>query len=77
MSDNYDNTNRGVLFPNNYKEDGDTKPDFLGNIDVEGSEFRLAAWKNTSKSGKSYLSLRVSEKDYKPEGKETESEVPF
>jgi uncharacterized protein (DUF736 family) len=79
MPDKYDNTNRGVLFPNKYKEDSDTKPHFLGNINVEGSEFRLAAWENTSKSGKDYLSIRVSEVDYKGEGKEKESssEVPF
>ncbi len=26
----YDNTNSGVLFANNYKEDGDSRPDFVG-----------------------------------------------
>jgi len=57
----YDNTNRGVLFPNQYKEDGDTKPDYLGNVNVNGEEWRLAAWANTSKKGNEYMSVRVSE----------------
>jgi len=75
----YDNTNRGVLFPNKYKEESDSKPHFLGTINVEGIEFRLAGWENTSKNGKDYISVRVSEMDYKGEGKEKESssEVPF
>ena len=57
----YDNTNKGALFPNSYKEDGDNKPDFLGNVNVEGEEWRLAAWSNTSKNGKDYLSINVSD----------------
>ena len=75
----YDNTNRGVLFPNNYKEESDSKPHFLGTINVEGTEFRLAGWENTSKNGKEYISIRVSDIDYKGEGKEKESssDVPF
>ena len=75
----YDNTNRGVLFPNKYKEESDSKPHFLGTINVEGIELRLAGWENTSKNGKDYISVRVSEMDYKGEGKEKESssDVPF
>ena len=75
----YDNTNRGVLFPNKYKEESDSKPHFLGTINVEGIEFRLAGWENTSKNGKDYISVRVSEMDYKGEGqeKESSSDVPF
>ena len=69
MSD-YDNTNSGVLFVNQYKEDGDSRPDFVGKLDVEGKEYRLAGWKNTSKAGKRYISVKVQE----PQEKE---EVPF
>ena len=36
----YDNTNSGVLFANKYKEDGDSRPDFVGTIDVKGTEYR-------------------------------------
>ena len=77
----YDNTNKGALFPNSYKEDGDKKPDYLGNVNVDGEEWRLAAWANTSKNGKDYLSITVSEPKEKaePNGKSTvdEDDVPF
>ena len=53
----YDNTNSGVLFANEYKEEGDSRPDFIGNVDVEGKEFRLAGWKNVSSKGKRYIAV--------------------
>ena len=74
----YDNTNSGVLFANKYKEDGDARPDFVGSLDVNGTEYRLAGWKNTSKAGKRYISVKVE--DAKPtdgEGGGTKEEVPF
>jgi uncharacterized protein (DUF736 family) len=70
----YDNTNSGVLFANKYKEEGDSRPDFVGTIDVDGTEYRLAGWKNTSKQGKRYISVKVE--DAKAEDKEKE-DVPF
>lgn len=78
----YDNTNKGVLFPNQYKEGGDSKPDYLGNINVNDAEWSLAAWANTSKNGKDYLSIRVSEPREKNETKQNSSEstddsIPF
>lgn len=56
----YDNTNRGVLFTND-KRGNERAPDFNGSINVEGKEFRLAAWAKTARSGKPYWSLSVSE----------------
>ena len=79
----YDNTNKGVLFPNQYKEDGDSKPDYLGSINVNDDEWSLAAWANTSKNGKEYLSIRVSEpREKRNETKQNSSEstddsIPF
>ena len=75
MSD-YDNTNKGAMFPNRYKEDGDKRPDHTGNLDVDGKEFKIAAWQSTSKAGNSYLSIRLTE----PEMSESSSdndEIPF
>lgn len=75
MSD-YDNTNRGAMFPNKYKEDGDKRPDHTGNLNVDGKEFKIAAWQSTSKAGNSYLSIRLTE----PEMSESSSdndEIPF
>jgi uncharacterized protein (DUF736 family) len=70
----YETENRGVLFPNRYKEDGDNKPDYTGNVDVQGEQWRLAAWENTSAKGNRYLSIAVSE----PKDKESDdTEVPF
>jgi uncharacterized protein (DUF736 family) len=80
----YDNTNKGVLFPNQYKEEGDSKPDYLGNVNVNGEEWSLAAWANTSKNGKDYLGVRVSEPREKSNGqqqqnssKDTDDSIPF
>ena len=75
MSD-YDNTNKGAMFPNRYKEDGDKRPDHTGNLDVDGKEYKIAAWQSTSKAGNSYLSIRLTE----PEMSESSSdndEIPF
>ena len=40
MSD-YDNTNRGAMFPNQYKEDGDKKPHYTGNLNVDGKDLKI------------------------------------
>ncbi len=59
----YDNTNSGALFKNSRKVEGDTLPDYTGNINVNGEEFYLSSWINKDKDGKSYMSLRVNLKD--------------
>lgn len=69
----YQTENRGVLFPNRYKEEDDNKPDYTGTVDVNGEPWRLAAWKNVSKKGNSYLSVAVSE----PKVSEEDEKVPF
>lgn len=56
----YDNTNTGALFRQEDKK-SDKHPDYTGKLDVEGADFRLAGWVKTSKSGKKFLSLKVSE----------------
>lgn len=61
----YDNTNRGVLFKNKDKQ-ADTHADSNGTINVDGVEYFLNAWKNTSKNGTPYLSLTVKRKDKQP-----------
>ena len=45
MPEEYDNTNSGALFKNNQKEK-DTQPDMSGVLNVEGTEYRVAAWSN-------------------------------
>ena len=40
----YDNTNRGQIWGNDKKET-DRHPDFKGDINIEGKEYWLSAWK--------------------------------
>ena len=75
MSD-YDNTNRGAMFPNKYKEDGDKRPDHTGNLNVDGKEFKIAAWSSTSKAGNDYLSVTITEPEMKSSSS-NDDEIPF
>jgi len=61
MEKQYDNTNRGSLFNNDRKEQ-ENHPDMTGTLDVGGVEYRISAWKRTSKAGQKYLSISVREK---------------
>ena len=72
----YDNTNRGALFPNKYKEDGDKRPDHTGNLNVDGKEFKIAAWQSTSKAGNDYLSVRITEPEMESSSS-NDDEIPF
>ncbi len=57
----YDNTNKGVLFKNQEKGEGDKKPDYTGKLNVNGKDYRLAGWLRESKSGTKFLSIAISE----------------
>jgi hypothetical protein len=61
----YDDNMRGVLFPN--KKTSEKSPDYTGKLNIDGKEWRLAAWRKESKAGNVFLSLKVSEF---PTGKE-------
>ena len=69
MAQQYDDTNRGVLFKNNRKE-ADNHPDYTGNINVGGVDYWLSAWIKTSAKGTKYMSLSVQPKE--PMGEETQ-----
>ncbi len=60
----YDNTNRGVLFKNDRREQ-DSHPHYRGSINVGGEEFWLSAWLKESEKGK-FMSLSVKPKDEAP-----------
>ena len=49
---------RGLAFPNSYKEEGDNKPDFTGEMRVFGQQFRVSIWKGLGRNGGEVLSIR-------------------
>ncbi len=56
----------GALFKNSYKEDeSDNKPNYTGTVKVRGTEYALAGWERVSKSGVTYISVKVSDKNEK------------
>ena len=64
----YDNNNSGILFKNDYKEEGSKQPDYKGSFtDANGEEKDLAAWIRIANSGKKFLSVKVSDKYVKQE----------
>lgn len=52
--------NSGALFKNNRKET-DNHPDYNGKCQIDGVEYYINAWLNTSKQGMQYLSLSLKE----------------
>jgi uncharacterized protein (DUF736 family) len=61
MTREFDNTNRGVLFKNDRKEQ-DNHPDYKGSINVDGVEFWLSAWIKQGDKGK-FMSLSIKPKE--------------
>lgn len=59
----YDNNMRGVLFSND-KGDNPKRPDMTGNLEINGTKYRVSAWNKTSqKTGNPFLSFVVEEDD--------------
>jgi hypothetical protein len=78
-NDQFDNTNRGVLFNNRDRKETDKDRDYAGNINIEGREFWLSDWIKTSKKGLKFLSLSVKPKEVESSGAEVDlkDEIPF
>ncbi|MEC9201497.1 MAG: hypothetical protein VX978_06305 [Pseudomonadota bacterium] len=53
----------GGFFPNQYKQEGDNKPDVTAPVLIHGEKMKLAGWKNVSKRGVHYVSLAFSPSD--------------
>lgn len=58
MSQQYDNTNRGVLFDNERREK-DSHPDMTGTLNVNGVEHWFSGWWKTGKNDSKFLSLSL------------------
>lgn len=65
----FDNTNRGFLFRNE-KRTSEKAPEYEGKIDINGKEYRLAAWIKESKAGKKFFSLSIASPALAPKKEE-------
>ena len=72
MSD-YDNTNSGAMFKRD-KEGNEKRPDYSGPINVDGTDWEVAAWIRESKNGNKYMSLKISP-PFNPEGSQKPSQA--
>ena len=79
MSKQFNDENRGVLFNERDKKSKDSDRDYSGQGNVEGREFWISAWINTSKKGAKYLSLRFKPKEVESQPAQIDigDEVPF
>jgi uncharacterized protein (DUF736 family) len=60
---NYDNNNSGAIFKND-KRETENHPMYKGSLNVEGKEYWVSVWVNTSqKSGQKYMSLKLNPKE--------------
>lgn len=62
MSDFQQKDNSGAMFKNNDKT-GETEPDYKGNALIDGSDYWINAWLNTSKAGNKYMKFSFSPKE--------------
>jgi hypothetical protein len=58
----YDNEGRGVLFANKERTK-DSQPQAKGSCQLDGVEYWVSAWTQTSKAGVKYQSLSFQRKD--------------
>ena len=49
--------NSGSIFRND-KEVKEARPDYTGTAKIDGVDYRVASWVNTTQEGKEYLSLK-------------------
>lgn len=61
----YDNNNTFVLFKND-KGDNQKRPDYTGNVTVNGIEMRLSGWIRESQNGNKFISGQLQPKNEVP-----------
>ena len=73
MHQQYDNTNKGVLFVNDRKA-SDKHPDRKGSINIDGKEYWLSGWdKQTSRGDTISLSVQPKEANSSPQKEQAQS----
>ena len=64
---NKNKPNTGALFRNEQKK-GQNSPDYMGRVNINGHEMYLSGWMKTSKGGKPYMSLSLTEPPTQQQG---------
>jgi uncharacterized protein (DUF736 family) len=59
----YDNSYSGTIGKNKAKEPGDKKPDYKGQININGVGHWLSGWIRKSQDGETFLSLSAEPKE--------------
>ena len=75
----YDNTNSFALFKND-KGDNPKRPDYTGNLNVDGIEFRISGWIREGAKGKfisGSVQLKESNSEAQREVAKENEDVPF
>ena len=69
---NYDNTNRGAIWPNKDRQK-DTHPHFTGSLNVDGVEYWVSGWKKEDGANEKApsLSFSVKKKEAKEDNRES------
>ncbi len=71
----FDKTNSGNLNRND-KEGNPKRPDYKGQINIEGKDYWLSAWIKDGKDGEKYMSLNAQPKDTNASGASRKQAVP-
>lgn len=73
--------NSGSAFKNRKKEAGDNKPDFTGEMKVNGELYWLSVWQKKDKNGNVWLSHSLMEKKAEAvkeaAAKDMDDDIPF
>ena len=68
--------NSGAIFRND-KKDKPSAPDYTGSARINDQEFKLSAWINKSRDGKSYLRILFATKDQVNVETQIVDDLPF
>lgn len=66
----FDNTNRGKMFFNTEKTN-EKAPDYSIKFNIKGEDYRISAWKKTTREGQKFISFQIEEGDGKQFAKKT------
>ena len=65
-NDEYDNTNTGAIWKSKYN-DNPKAPQYTGNLNVEGVDYKISAWKTSSDNPKApVLNIKIQNADDQP-----------